>query len=183
MLSVHSQGHVYTSPLTHTLSHFAENLSTRPPSINQTSTKLHCVVSALSHQELLPSIAHFLRLSPRKSALRNLGIGLANYHPKQCRRFLRIPLNLYYPQANTSSLSLVNQRVWPTSDPKLHSSNKLHKSYQHAFLHWLNKLQKQERKAPTARHCTISENCIVMLVCPPSSWLASPPKNCIVFLY
>jgi len=42
------------SSLAHTLGRFYENLSTGPLSINQTSTEMHCAVSALSDQALLP---------------------------------------------------------------------------------------------------------------------------------
>lgn len=56
-LSVCSQGHIYMSSLAHTLSHFYEYLSTRPPSISRNSTALHCIASTLSDQSLLPKIA------------------------------------------------------------------------------------------------------------------------------
>lgn len=122
MLSLCSQGNVYTSSLTHTLNHVVEDLLTGPPSISRTSAKLHCIVSALSHQVLLPKIVQILMLPPRNSTLRNLGIDLADYHPEQCIIFPRIHLNLCFLQTNPSILPLVNWSVWQGSDPGLHSS-------------------------------------------------------------
>jgi len=111
MLSVCSQGHVYTSSLAHTLNHFVEDLPTRPPSINRTSSELHYAVSPFSDQALLPRISQSLRLPPRQSVLHNPVIDLVDYHPEQNRSCLRSYLNLHFPQAYPSSLPLVNQRI------------------------------------------------------------------------
>ena len=111
MLTMCSQVHVYTTSLIHTLNHFVEDLSTTPPSISQTSTKLHSAVSTISDQVLLPKIAQRLRLPPRKSALHNPGIDLSDCHLEQHKSFPRSHLNLHYPQANTSRFPLVNWRV------------------------------------------------------------------------
>jgi len=80
MLSVCSQGHVYTSSLVHTLNYFSNDLSTGPPSISQTSTKLHWAVSSLRDQELLPIIAQSLRLPSKQSALQNPRINFTDCH-------------------------------------------------------------------------------------------------------
>ena len=57
MLSVCSQVHVYTRSLAHTLIHFFEDMSTRPPSINWTFAELHYTISALNDQLLLPRVS------------------------------------------------------------------------------------------------------------------------------
>lgn len=110
------------SLVAHTLNHFAEDLSTKPPSIIRTSTEFKCVVLALSDQTLLPKILQSLRLPPKQSALCKHGISLVDCHPKQCRSFPRSHLNLCFPQAYPSSLPPVNRRIWLSNHLGLHSS-------------------------------------------------------------
>jgi len=111
MLSVCSQVHVYTSPLTHTLSHFAENLLTKTRSIIRTFAEPHCVVSTLSDQVLLPRITQSLRLPPRQSTLCNLGIDLADCHPEQSRNCPRIHSICTSHKPIHQAFLLVNWRV------------------------------------------------------------------------
>jgi len=104
VLSVCSKGHVCKSSLAHTLSHFAETLSIRPPSNSWTSTELHCVVSALTDHVLLPRIFQSPRLSPRWSTLHNPGVDPADYHLEQRIIFSISHSNMLFPQGNLSSL-------------------------------------------------------------------------------
>lgn len=181
MLRMCFQGHVYTSSLAQTLSHFSENMWTKLPSIIHTPIELHYVVSALSDQVMLPRIVQSLKFPPRQSTLCNPRIDLADYHLKQHWRFPRSHLNLRFLQSNSSILPLVNRRVWLGSDLGLHSK-KLHRRYHHTYLHFLDKLRRQEGQRPTTCHCTISENCIVLSVIPLASQPTAPPRNGIVLL-
>lgn len=116
MLSVCLQGHVFTSSLTHTHSHFSKSLSTQPPSISRTSVELHYIVLALSDHVMLPRNMQSLRLPPRQSTLCNPEINSIDYHPEQQRSCSASHLNIWFSKANLSSLLLVNQRVWSGSE-------------------------------------------------------------------
>lgn len=117
MLSVYSQGDLYTSSLAYTLNHSTEYLSTETPSISRTPIELHCTVSDLSDQAMFPKIVQILRLPSRQFAMHNIGIILADFHLEKRRSFPRIYLSLRFLQAYPSSLPLVIQRVligqWP----------------------------------------------------------------------
>ena len=109
--------YTWVRSLTH-LAIFSKNLSTWPPSISKIFVELHCTVSTLSDQALLPRTAQGLWFPSRKFAMHNSGINPVDCHPEMCRSCPWIHLSLCFPQAYISSLTLVNRWIWLEQWPR-----------------------------------------------------------------